>query len=151
MSNSRLTSIRNRVASLTQLAYRKFPVPAALAGLSLVALERLGERATSTRKRRIGILSLIGTLMMVTPAAAQVNCDDGFLQFIGFIRTLSIQAVGMLFIVLILGGIVLKALPVSGTDRAGNAVLGGVVVAIVFLVLAITLIDLADTAAGGSI
>jgi hypothetical protein len=149
MSNTPLTTVRNRIASLTHHARRKMPVPAALAGLSFAALEQVGERATSTRRRRIGLLSLAGVMMMVTPAAAQVDCSSGFLQFIGFLRTLSIQAVGMFFIVLILGGVVLKAVPLSGTDRAGNAVLGGVVVALVFLVLAVTLVDLADSAAGG--
>jgi hypothetical protein len=149
MSDTALTTLRNRVASLNQTVRSRSPVAAAVADLSVRGCERLGERATSTQRRRIALLSLVGMMMMVTPAAAQPNCGSGFLQFIGFVRTLSIQAVGMAFIVLILAGVVLKAIPIAGTDRAGNAVLGGVVVALVFLVLAVTLVDLADSAAGG--
>lgn len=143
--------VRNYAASLSATARHRFPAAAAVIGLLFVGLEQFGDRISRTRRRRIALLSLAGAMMMVAPAAAQVDCGSGFLGFISSLRTLSIQAVGMFFIVMILGGVVLKGMPVSGTDRAGNTVLGGVVVSLVFLVLAVSLIDLADTAAGSAI
>jgi hypothetical protein len=143
--------VHSHAVSLGETARRWFPAAAAVVCLVFAGLEQFGDCVSRTRRRRIALMSLAGVMMMVAPAAAQVDCGSGFLAFIGYVRTLSIQAVGMFFIVMILAGVVMKGLPVAGTDRAGNAVLGGVVVALVFLVLAVSLIDLADTAAGGAI
>lgn len=146
--SKQLSTLRNQVASVNQTIRRKFPQAAMFASFSLVAGERLGERVTGTRKRRTALLALAGVMVMVEPVAAQASCSGGFLEFISFLKNLSIQAAGMFLIVMILGGMVLKALPIAGTDRAGNAVLGGVVVAVVFVVLAVTLVDIADSVLG---
>ena len=151
MSNSRLTTVRNRVASLTRLAYREVPVPAALAGLSFVALERLGERATRTRKRRMSLLSLGLTMVMVGPAAAQVGCDSGPLTFLSDLHSLVTQSVGTIVITMVLLAGALKMIPARGTNSWGNALIGSVLVGVVFLVLGPAFVNLADQATGSSV
>jgi hypothetical protein len=149
MSNAPLAMVRNRVASVTQLAYQKVPVPAALAGLSFVALERLGERATSTRKRRVSLLSLGGMLVLVSPAAAQVNCGgNGPLAFLGSLYNLVTMSAGTIVISMVILAGVLKMVPMRGTNSWGNALVGSVLTGVAFLVLGPALVNLADQATG---
>jgi hypothetical protein len=120
-------------------------MPAALAGLSFVGFERLGARATSTRRRRIALLSLAGMLVMITPVAAQ-GCGSGPLQFIGDIYSLVTRGAGTIIVTtLILAG-ALKVLPMRGTNSWGNALIGGVITGVVFLVVGPALLDIADQA-----
>lgn len=142
MSNLPLKTIQNCVASLTRLAYRKVPVPTALAGLSFMMLGRLGERATATRKRRVLLLSLAGVLLMAVPVAAQVDCSDGILGFIGALRTMSVQALGLMLFVLLAAGVILRAIPFQGTSTAGNVIIGGVIAGVVILILGTAVIDI---------
>lgn len=164
MSNSRLASVRNRVASLTQLAYREAPVPAALAGLSYTFLEGLGKRATSTRKRRLSLLSLTLLTMMGGPAAAQAGCEGGPLSFLGSIHDLIQRSAGLIILSMVIAAGIMKMIPGRGTNSIGNALIGGVLVGTVFVVVGPALVDLAgqnspinpdacsagDTGGGGS-
>ena len=152
MSDSRLTTVRNRVASLTRLAYREVPVPTALAGLSVVALARLGDRATATRKRRVSLLSLGLMMVMSGPAAAQqVGCGSGPLQFLSALHSLVTQSVGTIVITMVLLAGALKMIPMRGTSSWGNALIGSVLVGIVFLVLGPAFVNIADQATGSSV
>ena len=143
MSNSRLTTVRNRVALLIQLAYREVPVPAAFAGLSFVMLERFGERATSTRKRRLSLLSLAVMMVMGGPAAAQAGCDGGPLTFLSSIHDMIQRSAGLIIISMVVAAGVFKMIPGRGTNSIGNALIGGVLVGLVFIVVGPALVDLA--------
>lgn len=144
MSETALTTVRNRMASFAQFAYREIPVPAALAGLSFVALERLGDRATRTRKRRMSLLSLLGMVFLVGPAAAQsVSCSDGPLAFLGALYNLVTMSAGTIVVAMVILAGVLKMLPMRGTNSWGNALIGSVLTGVVFLVLGPALVNLA--------
>jgi hypothetical protein len=144
MSNP-LTSVQNRVGSLKQVAYREAPVPAALAGWSLIGLEALGERVTSTRKRRVSLLSLGMMLFMGGPAAAQqVSCDSGPLSFLSSINSLITQSAGTIIITMVIAAGILKMIPMRGTNSWGNALVGSVIVGVLFLVIGPALVNIAD-------
>jgi hypothetical protein len=144
MSNSPLTTIRNSsVVSLTQVAYQQVPVPAALAGLSFAALERLGERATSTRKRRLSLLSLAAMMVMVGPAAAQAGCGGGPLSFLSSVHSMIQRSAGLIIGSMVIAAGIMKMIPGRGTNSIGNALIGGVLVGLVFLVVGPALVELA--------
>jgi hypothetical protein len=146
-----LSGVQNQVASFKRVAYREAPVPAALAGWSFVALERLGEHATATRKRRMSLLSLGLMMTMTGSAAAQVGCDSGPLTFLSDIHSLVTQSVGTIVITMVLLAGALKMIPARGTNSWGNALIGSVLVGIVFLVLGPAFVNLADQATGSSV
>lgn len=143
MSNSQLTTIRNRAASLTRIAYQTVPVPAALAGLSFTFLERFGERATATRKRRLSLLSLAGMMVLVGPAAAQAGCSGGPLSFLSSIHDMIQRSAGLIIISMVIAAGIMKMIPGRGTNSIGNALIGGVLVGLVFVVVGPALVDLA--------
>jgi hypothetical protein len=138
-----LFDVRNQVASLKQVAYREAPVPAALAGWSFVGLERLGEKATGTRKRRMSLLSAGLMMMLVGPAAAQVSCDNGALGFLTNLHSLVQQSAGLIIVSMVIAAGVMKMIPTRGTNAIGNALIGGVLVGVVFLVVGPALVDIA--------
>ncbi|WP_273837460.1 hypothetical protein [Halococcus sp. PRR34] len=140
-----IADVQNRVASLKQGAYRKAPVPAVLASWSFVGLERLGEKATSTRKRRMSLLSVGLMMTFVGPAAAQeVSCGSGPLSFLSRIHSLITQGAGTIIVSMVIVAGVLKMIPMRGTNSWGNALVGSVIVGVLFLVLGPALVDLAD-------
>lgn len=138
-------STRNRVASLRQIAYQEVPLPAVVASWSFIGLERLGEHATRTRKRRFSLLSVGMMMLFVTPAAAQqISCDgNGVLAFLNDLHTLVSKSAGLIIISMVIAAGVLKMLPMRGTNKMGNALIGGVLVGIVFLVAGPALVDIA--------
>ena len=140
---SRLTTFRNQVASLQRLAYQRVPIPAALAGWSFVGLERLGERATSTRKRRMSLLSAGLVMMLVGPAAAQVGCGNNALGFLSDLHSLVQQSAGIILGAMVIAAGIMKMVPTRGTNAIGNALIGGVLVGLVFLVVGPALVDIA--------
>lgn len=96
MSNSRLTTVRNRLALFSRTVHEQFPLIAAFVGLSFVALARVGECVTGTRRRRVSLASSAAMLMMVGPAAAQVGCDNGALSFLSDLYALVSQSAGLI-------------------------------------------------------
>ncbi len=141
-----VTAIQGSVAFLTQTARREFPLAMAFTGLTLVGLERMGERASRSRTGWVMMFMIPAMMFTVGPASAQPNCNEGFLQFIGSVETLTIQSVGMIFGVIIATAAVLKAVPVRGTNSIGNQLLGGFMVGVGFFVLGPAFVDLADSA-----
>ena len=139
-----LTDIQARLVSLKQVAYRKAPIPAALAGWSFVALAHLGERATGTKRRRVSLLSLGMMLLMGGSAAAQAGCGSGPLQFLSDLHSLITQGAGTIIISMVIVAGVLKMIPMRGTNSWGNALIGSVIVGVLFLVVGPALVDLAD-------
>jgi hypothetical protein len=115
-----------------------------MASLAFYGSEQLGERASSSRIGWIAMFAVPALLIVVDPAAAQVSCSNGPLAFLGDVKTLTIQGVGIaLFIMLVSAG-GLKAAPFRGTSSMGNSLVGGFMVGVGFLVLGPALIDLAD-------
>lgn len=143
MSNTPLTTVRNHVASLREVAYRTVPVPAALAGLSFIALERFGERATSTRKRRLSLLSVAAMMVLVGPAAAQTGCSSDPLAFLSSIHGMIQRSAGLIIGAMVIAAGIMKMIPGRGTNSIGNALIGGVLVGLVFVVVGPALVDLA--------
>jgi len=145
IAESTVDSTRNRIASLRQIAYQEVPLPAVLASWSYIGLERLGEHATRTRKRRLSVLSVGLMMLFVTPAAAQqISCDgNGVLAFLNDLHTLVTQSAGLIIVSMVIAAGVLKMLPMRGTNSMGNALIGGVLVGIVFLVAGPALVDIA--------
>ena len=140
-----LESVRNRVAALRRFVYREVPIPAVLASWSFVSLERLGERATRTRKRRLSLLSLGLMMVFAGPAAAQqAGCGSGPLKFLGKINALITKSAGTIIISMVIIAGILKMLPMRGTNSWGNALIGGVIIGVVFLVVGPALVNLAD-------
>ena len=139
------SGIRDRVASLKQTAYREAPVPAALASWSFFGLERLGEKATNSRKRRMSLLSVGLMLFVAGPAAAQqVSCSSGLLSFLSRLNSLITRSAGTIIISMVVVAGILKMLPMRGTNSWGNALVGSVIVGVVFLVVGPALVNLAD-------
>lgn len=143
-----LADVQSQVASLKQGAYRTAPIPAVLASWSFVGLERLGEKATSTRKRRVSLLSVGLMMAFVGPAAAQVSCSSGPLSFLSKIHSLITQGAGTIIVSMVIVAGVLKMIPMRGTNSWGNALIGSVIVGVIFLVLGPAVIDLADQSTG---
>jgi hypothetical protein len=144
---SRLTTLRNRVASLRRVAYRRAPIPAALGGLSVVALANIGERATSTRKRRMSLVSLIAVGLMVGPAmgaGAKIGCQDGPLAFVRDIYGIIAKSAGIVVGAMVILAALLKMAPMRGTNTMGNALIGSVVVGVAFLIMGPALVDIAS-------
>ena len=141
-----LPDIHDRVASFKQAAYRKAPIPAALASWSFIGLERLGEKTISSRKGRMSLLSMGLMMMFVGPAAAQVSCDSGPLSFLSSIHSLITQGAGTIIVSMVIVAGVLKMIPMRGTNSWGNALVGSVIVGVLFLVIGPALVDLADQA-----
>lgn len=143
--SKRLSTLRNRVGSVTQTVRREVPQAAVFASFLAVALERLGARAPATRRRRMSLLVVAATMMMVRPAAAQANCNQGVLGFLSELQEITIEGAGLILFALIAAAAILKALPLRGTDRAGNMVIGGVIVGIIFFVVGPAIVDIAAT------
>ncbi|GAA0464696.1 hypothetical protein MUK72_19265 (plasmid) [Halococcus dombrowskii] len=141
-----LADVQNQVASIKQVAYRKAPIPAALASWSFIGLERLGEKATSSRKGRMSLLSMGLMLVFAGPAAAQVSCKSGPLSFLSDIHSMITQGAGTIIVSMVLVAGVLKMIPMRGTNSWGNALVGSVIVGVLFLVIGPALVDLADQA-----
>ena len=141
-----IPGIHDRVASLKQATYRNVPIHAALASWSFIGLEHLGEKATSTRKRRMSLLSVGLMMVFVTPAAAQVSCSSGPLSFLSSIHSLITQGAGTIIVSMVIIAGVLKMIPMRGTNSWGNALVGSVIVGVLFLVIGPALVDLADQA-----
>lgn len=144
MFTLRSKTVRTQLVSLKQTAYREIPLSAALAGLSFRACERLGEWVTDSRKGRLSLLSLVAMMLFSGPAAAQAGCGSGPLQFLGSIHQLVTQSAGTIIITMVIAAGVLKMLPMRGTNSWGNALIGSVIVGVVFLVLGPAFVDLAD-------
>lgn len=145
---SRLTTLRNQVVSLRWYAHQRAPIPAALGGLSIVALASIGERATSTRKRRMSsLVSLLVMGFMVGPAMGQgasIGCQDGPLAFISDIYDIVSMSAGMIIGAMIIIAALCKMAPMRGTNTIGNALIGSVVVGIAFLILGPAVVDIAS-------
>jgi hypothetical protein len=140
-----LADVQNQVASLKQVAYRTAPIPAALASWSFIGFERLGEKATSTRKRRLSLLSVGLMMVFVGPAAAQATgCKSGPLSFLSNIHSLITKGAGTVIVSMVLVAGVLKMIPMRGTNSWGNALIGSIIVGVLFLVIGPALVDLAD-------
>ena len=141
-----LPDVRHQVASVKQMAYQQAPIPTVLANWSFVGLERLGERAMSTRKRRVSLLTAgLAMMFMTSPAAAQqVSCDSGPLSFLSSIHSLITQSAGTIIVSMVIIAGVLKMIPMRGTNSIGNALVGSVIVGVLFLVVGPALVDLAD-------
>lgn len=143
---SRLTTLRNQVASLRWYAHQRAPIPAAFGGLSIVALASIGERATNTRKRRMSLVSLIAMGFLVGSAMGQgasIGCSDGPLAFIADLYTIVSMSAGMIIGAMIILAALAKMAPVRGTNHIGNALIGSVVVGIAFLILGPAVVDIA--------
>jgi hypothetical protein len=143
MSRTPFTRVRNRIASLTRLVYQHAPVPATLAGLSFAYLEKLGGRATSTRKKRLSLLSVAAMMVLVGPAAAQAGCDDGPLAFLGSIHSMIQRSAALIIGSMVIAAGIMKMIPGRGTNSIGNALIGGVLVGLVFVVVGPALVELA--------
>lgn len=141
-----LMSIQGNTVLIRKIARREFPTATAFAGLTLVGLERMGEQASRSRTGWAMMLMIPAMMVAVGPASAQVNCNEGFLQFISSVETLTIQSVGMILGIIIATAAVLKAIPVRGTNSIGNQLLGGFMVGVGFFVLGPAFVDLADSA-----
>lgn len=133
-------------ASFKQFFRRHFPVAAAFAEASFIGCERLGERASRSRAGWIGMFAIPMLLLIVQPAAGQVNCNQGMLKFLSDIQTLTVESVGILLLVILIVASALKAAPVKGTDTWANSLIGGFLGGVAFFVLGPALIDLADAA-----
>jgi hypothetical protein len=142
-SERAIQQVRNRAATLRRIAHRHIPVPAALAGLSFAALERFGERATSTRKRRLSLLSFATMMVLVGPAAAQAGCGSDPLTFLSSIHGMIQRSAGLIIGAMVIAAGIMKMIPGRGTNSIGNALIGGVLVGLVFLVVGPALVDLA--------
>lgn len=142
MEKSRLSNARKRVESYSEEARRRYPMVAALAGLSFHGLERVGDRATGSRTGRTSLLALVALVTITAPVAAQVSCESGFLGFLGALRTMSVQALGLTLFALLAAGVILRAIPVQGTSTAGNVIVGGVIAAVVILIIGTAFIDI---------
>ena len=143
MPDSPLTTLRNQVASLRRYANRRAPIPAALGGLSVVALASIGERATETRKRRLSLLSVAAMMVLVGPAAAQAGCSGGPLSFLSSIHGMIQRSAGLIIGAMVIAAGIMKMIPGRGTNSIGNALIGGVLVGLVFIVVGPALVDLA--------
>jgi hypothetical protein len=144
MSKTSFTRVRNCIAPLIRLAYQHAPIPAALARLSFAYLEKLGGRATSTRKKRLSLLSLGAMMVLVGPAAAQpAGCSGGPLSFLSSIHSMIQQSAGLIIISMVIAAGIMKMIPGRGTNSIGNALIGGVLVGLVFIVVGPALVDLA--------
>lgn len=155
MSNAPLTMVRNRIGSLTRIARTHLPLPAALASVSFVACERLGARVSGSRTGRLSLLGLIALFVMVGPAAAQedgggggASCGSGPLTFLSDIYSLITTSAGLIIVSMVIVAGVLKMIPMRGTNSWGNALVGSVIVGIVFLVLGPAVVNLADQSTG---
>lgn len=144
-SGHAVQQVRNRVVTLSHAGIKWFPVPTVIAGLSFVGLERLGARASKSRTGRRSLVAIAAMMAMIGPAAAQANCSDGVLGFLTEIQEITIQGAGLILFALIAAAAILKALPIRGTNSAGNVVIGGVIVAIVFYVVGPAVVDIAST------
>ncbi|HET7323327.1 MAG TPA: hypothetical protein VFJ06_03250 [Halococcus sp.] len=146
MSNIRLSTLRNRVESVNQTVRREFPQAAMFASFSFVALASIGERATSTRKRRMSLVSLLAMGFMVGPAVGQgasIGCQDGPLAFISDLYDIISMSAGMIIGAMIIVAALCKMAPMRGTNTIGNALIGSVVVGIAFLILGPAVVDIA--------
>jgi hypothetical protein len=141
-----LSNARHQVAPVKRIASQQAPIPSVLANWSFVGLEYLGDRATSTRKRRVSLLATgLAMMFMTGPAAAQqVSCDSGPLSFLTSIHSLITQSAGTIIVSMVVVAGVLKMVPMRGTNSMGNALVGSVIVGVLFLVVGPALVDLAD-------
>jgi hypothetical protein len=142
-SGRAIQQIRNHAATLRRLAYQRAPMPALLTGLSFAYLEKLGGRATSTRKRRLSLLSVAAMMVLVGPAAAQAGCNDGPLAFLGSIHSMIQRSAALIIGSMVIAAGILKMIPGRGTNSIGNALIGGVLVGLVFVVVGPALVELA--------
>lgn len=143
MGKPRLSTLRNRVESYRDVARRRHPMGAAAANLSFRGLESIGERATGSRTGRTSLLALVAVVAFAAPAVA-VSCKAGPLSFLAKIHGLITMSAGTIIISMVIIAGVLKMIPMRGTNSWGNALVGSVLVGILFLVVAPALIDLAD-------
>ena len=118
-------------------------MPALLTGLSVAALERFGERATSTRKKRLSLLSLGAMMILVGPAAAQTGCGSDPLTFLSSIHGMIQRSAGLIIGAMVIAAGIMKMIPGRGTNSIGNALIGGVLVGLVFVVVGPALVELA--------
>jgi hypothetical protein len=146
MLRASITSIQTGVRTFKQTARGQFPRGMAVAVLLAHSSERLGDRVSQSRLGWAAMFALPALLFLVDPVSAQVSCNSGVLAFLGSIRTLTVEAIGVLLIVMIASAGVLKMAPWAGTNRLGNQILGGFLVGAGFYVLGPVVVDLADAA-----
>lgn len=137
-----LSTLRDRVESYSERVRRRYPMAAAVGNLSIQNLERLGERTTGSRMGKIALLAFVALVLFAAPVAAQ-SCTKGILGFLGALKTMSVQALGLMLFALLAAGVILRAIPVQGTSTAGNVILGGVIAGVVILVIGTAVIDIA--------
>jgi hypothetical protein len=148
---SRLSAARDRVESYPEKARQRYPMAAALAGLSSYGLERLGEQVRASRRTRIVLSAMVALLTFsVQPTFAQsVNCGKGPLGLLNEVQLWVVAALGIGFLIFLAGGALLKMVGVFGSSRIANKMLGGVFVAVVVVVAGVTFIDMAGSYSGG--
>lgn len=141
-----VTTIQRCVASVKPTARRQFPLGMGLLALGVAGSERLGERASQSRFVWVGLGAILILLFAIDPAAAQVNCNQGMLAFLGDLKTIVVEGMGILLLVILVGAGLMKMSSFKGANRAGNALLGAFFIGVGFYVLGPALIDIADSA-----
>ena len=118
-----------------------------LAAFAVDSCGSVGQRVTGVIGRRAasGITALL--LVATTPVLAQqgggVSCGSGILGFIGALQSLTVQSAGMIIVAMLIVAGLAKMMPVQGTNRLGNALIGSVIVGLVFFVFGYALVDIA--------
>lgn len=140
------TTLLPRAASLSRTLQRRFPVVMGLLTIAFYGSEQLGERASRSRLTWVALFAIPVLLVAIDPVAAQVECGSGPLAFLGDIKTLIVEGMGIILlgILTLAGG--LKMVSIKGTNRIANALLGGFFVGVLFYVLGPAVVDIADSA-----
>lgn len=139
------TTALTRTASLTRTLQRRFPLAVGLLTVAFYGSEQLGERASRYRLTWVALFAIPVVLFAIDPVAAQVDCGSGPLAFLGDLKTLIVEGMGIiLFGILTLAGL-LKMVSIKGTNRIANAFLGGFFIGVLFYVLGPAVVDIADS------
>jgi hypothetical protein len=141
-----VTTVQTSVGSFTQPARRQFPLAMGLFALAVAGSEHLGERASHSRFVWVGLGAIPVVLFAIDPAAAQVACNEGMLAFLGDLKTIVVEGMGILLFVILVAAGLMKMSSFKGANRAGNALLGAFFIGVGFYVLGPALIDIADSA-----
>lgn len=82
----------------------------------------------------VALLAIVAPLALVDPVAAQEACASQFGQMTAALENGAANLLASFLIIAIVAAVVIKAVPIPGTNRWGNAAVGGVFAAIIVLV-----------------
>lgn len=103
----------------------------------------VARRHTRRLCQRVPVVLTALLIVGVMPASAQGDvCSAGFLQLVGTLQVVAVEAGLMILTIGIILGIVFRALPFSGTQKLGNKALAGVLLAIIGAVLAFSVVKM---------